>query len=77
MKYRVRFVAKNNPENRGYFVRKLKVGFRSCSTLYPEMAKVMTKAKFEEVMHFLREQGEFDYYDFTVEEVNADCIHEK
>lgn len=72
MKYRVKFVSKNNPDNSGYFVRKLKVGFKACSLKWPEMARVMTKVAVKEVMNFLQEQGEFDYYDFIIEEVETE-----
>ena len=69
MKYRIEFVSKNNPENKGYFVRKLKIGFKACSLLFPEMARIMNKKALDEAMRFLEEQGEMDYYDFTIEEV--------
>lgn len=71
MKYRLKFISKNNPDNTGYFVRKLKVGFKACSLQWPEVARVMTKKTVEEVMNFLQEQGEFDYYDFIIEEVGT------
>jgi hypothetical protein len=68
MKYRIKFISKNNPENKGYFVRKLKVGFKACSVLYPEMARVMHKKTLDDIMQFLEKQGEMDYYDFIIEE---------
>lgn len=71
MKYRIKFIAKNNAENKGYFVRKLKVGFKACSVLYPEMARTMNKKALNEVMQFLKRQGEMDYYDFVIEEVTT------
>jgi hypothetical protein len=61
-------VCKNNPENKGYFIRRLKAGFKACSVLYPEMARTMNKKALNEVMQFLKEQGEMDYYDFIIEE---------
>lgn len=70
MKYRIKFQSKNKPENTGYFVRKLKVGFKACPLLYPEMARTMNKKTLDEVMKFLEEQGEMDYYDFIIEEVS-------
>ena len=58
MKYRVKFQSKNKPENTGYFVRKLKVGFKACPLPHPEMAIVMNKKAFDVVMKFLEEQGD-------------------
>lgn len=69
MKYRIKFVAKSNPENTGYFVRKLKVGFKSCSLLYPEMARTMNQNSLDDAIKHLSEQGEMEYYDFTIEVV--------
>lgn len=69
MKYRIKFVSKDNPENKGYFMRRLKVGFKACSALYPEMARAMNKKSLDEVIQFLNEQGQIDYYHFTIEEV--------
>ena len=69
MKYRIIFTSKNNPNNKGYFVRKLKTGFKACSLLYPNMARIMDKKALDDVMKFLDEQGEMDYYDFIIENV--------
>jgi hypothetical protein len=69
MKYRVKFKSKTNSENQGYFVRKLKIGFKACSLCHPEMARCMDKISLSDVMQFLKEQGEMEYYDFTIEEV--------
>ena len=69
MKYRIKFTSKTNSTNQGYFVRKLKVGFKACSLLHPEMAREMKRNVLNDVMQFLEEQGEMDYYDFTIEEV--------
>ena len=69
MKYRIKFTSKTDNKNTGYFVRKLKVGFKACSLLYPEMARTMNKSSLNDVMNFLEEQGEMDYYDFVIEEV--------
>lgn len=69
MKYRIKFKSKTNSENKGYFVRKLKVGFKACPLMYPEMARTMNKKALDDVMQFLEEQGEMDYYDFVIEEV--------
>ena len=69
MKYRIKFVSKSNSDNTGYFVRKLKVGFKACSLLYPNMARTMNKKALDDAMKHLSEQGELEYYDFTVETV--------
>ena len=69
MKYRIKFESKINPENKGYFVRKLKVGFKGCSLLYPNMAREMKKQALNDVINFLKEQGEMEYYNFIIEEV--------
>lgn len=69
MKYRIKFTSKTDSKNQGYFVRKLKVGFKACSLLYPEMARIMNKSSLNDVMNFLEKQGEMDYYDFVIEEV--------
>ena len=69
MKYRLKFKSFTNPDNKGYFVRKLKVGFKSCSLLYPAMARTMSKKELDDVMQFMQEQGELEYYDFEIEEV--------
>ena len=66
MKYRIKFNSKTNSENKGYFVRKLKIGFKACSLMYPEMARILNKKALDDVMHFLKEQGEMDYYDFGI-----------
>lgn len=69
MKYRIKFISKTNNKNTGYFVRKLKVGFKACSLLHPEMARTMNERSLNDIMNFLEEQGEIDYYDFVIEEV--------
>ncbi len=69
MKYRLKFVSKANSENTGYFVRKRKTGFTACSLLYPDMARILTKETLADVMVFLKEQGELDYYIFETEVV--------
>ena len=69
MRYRIKFISKNNPENKGYFVRKLKIGFKACPLQYPKMARNMSKEAIKDVMDFLETQGEMDYYDFIIEEV--------
>lgn len=68
-KFRLKFTSKTTPNNTGYFVRKRKVGFTACPLKYPEMAKVLTKEKLDDVMQFMQEQDEVDYYDFEIEEV--------
>ena len=52
MKYRLKFKSYTDPNNQGYFVRKLKVGFKGCSLLYPDMARVMNKQTVDNI--FLR-----------------------
>lgn len=69
MKYRIKFKSKIDNKNAGYFVRKLKIGFKVCSLLYPEMARKMDKNTLNDVMQFLEKQGEMDYYEFTIEDV--------
>ena len=69
VKYRLKFKSHHNPNNEGYFVRKLKVGFKGCSLLYPDMARVMDNSTLQNVMEFLRAQGELEYYEFIAEEV--------
>lgn len=69
MKYRIKFISKTDPKNTGYFVSKLKIGFKGCPLLYPEMARNMNKKVLDETMQFLIEQGEMDYYNFIIEEV--------
>ena len=69
MKYRIKFVSKTDPKNKGYYVRKLKVGFKGCSLNYPESAKVVTEKDIDKIMQFLNEQGELDYYNFIIEEI--------
>ena len=68
-KYRLKFKFHTDPDNQGYFVRKLKVGFKGCSLLYPDMARVMSKQTIDDVMQFMQEQGEMEYYSFELEEI--------
>lgn len=68
LKYRLKFTSKTDPNNTGYFIRKRKVGFTACSLKHPEMAKEFkTEADVEDVMQFMQEQGELDYYTFETE----------
>ena len=69
MKYRLKFKSLSHPENDGYFVRKLKVGFQGCSLLYPDMARSMNERTLDDVMQFMKDQGELEYYEFEVEEI--------
>lgn len=68
-KFRLKFTSKVVPDNTGYFVRKRKVGFTACPLQHPEMAKILTQEKLDDVMQFMREQDEFNYYDFEIEEI--------
>lgn len=68
MKHRLKFKSYTHPENEGYFVRKLKVGFKGCSLLYPNMARTMDKRALDDVMQFMKDQGELEYYEFEIEE---------
>jgi hypothetical protein len=69
MKYRLKFKSYSNPDNEGYFVRKLKVGFKACPLLYPDMARTMNKKALDDVMQFMKDQGELEYYEFEIEGV--------
>lgn len=69
-KFRLKFTSKIVPDNTGYFVRKRKVGFTACPLKHPEMAKGLTQEKLDDVMQFMQEQGETDYYDFEIEKVD-------
>ena len=70
MKYRLKFKSYAIPENKGYFVGKLKVGFKACSLLYPDMARTMDKKTLDDIMQFMKDQGELEYYEFEIEEVS-------
>lgn len=67
--YRIKFESKVDQSNKGYFQTKLNEGFMSCSLLHPHMASVMSQKELDDVMQFLKDQGEYDYYDFVIEEV--------
>lgn len=69
MKYRLKFKSLSHPENAGYFVRKLKVGFKGCPLLYPDMARVMNQKTLDNVMQFMKDQGELEFYQFEVERI--------
>lgn len=68
-KFRLKFTSKVVHDNIGYFVRKRKVGFTACSLQHPKMAKILTQEELDDVMQFMQEQGELDFYDFEIEEV--------
>ena len=67
--YRIKFISKTNENNRGYFQRKLKIGFKGVSVLCPEMAQIMDKVTLNKTLEFLKDQGEMPYYNFIIEEV--------
>ena len=70
--YRLKYTSKTDNTNTGYFVRRLKEGFKGCSLKWPSMARVLTEEGIEATLKFMEEQGELDHYVFEKEQVSAE-----